>query len=52
MKVSQMPNLSSMDLSMDWYEVRARRDRHKHGGGFVGFVRQDFICKKSKKIWT
>ena len=31
------------------YELRARRDRHKHGGGLIEFVRQSFICKRLKK---
>ena len=31
------------------YEVRARRDRHKHEGGLIEFVRQGFICKRLKK---
>ena len=31
------------------YEVRARRDRHKHRGGLIESVGQDFICKRLKK---
>ena len=31
------------------YEIRARRDRHKHGGGLIEFVRQGFIFKRLKK---
>ena len=31
------------------YEVRARRDRHKHEGGLIEFVRQGLICKRLKK---
>ena len=36
-------------FKLNGYEVRARRDRHKHGGGLMEFVRQDFICKRLKK---
>ena len=33
-----------------WYEVRARRDRHKHGGGLIEFVRQGVVCKRLKNM--
>ena len=36
-------------LKINGYEVRARRDRNKHGGGLIEFVRQGFISKRSKK---
>ena len=36
-------------FKLNGYEVRARRDRHKHGGGLVEFVRQGFTCKRLKK---
>ena len=36
-------------FKLNGYEVRARRDRHKHGGGLIEFVRQGFICKRLKK---
>ena len=32
------------------YEVRARRDRDKSGGGLMEFVRKSFICKRLKKL--
>ena len=32
------------------YEVRARRDREKSGGGLMEFVRKSFICKRLKKL--
>ena len=35
-------------FKLSGYEVRARRDRHKHAGGLVEFVRQGFICKRLK----
>ena len=35
-------------FKLNGYEVRARRNRHKHGGGLIQFVRQSFICKKLK----
>ena len=36
-------------FKLNGYEIRARRDRHKHGGELIEFVRQGFICKRSKK---
>ena len=36
-------------FKLNGYEVRARRDRHKHRGGLIEFVRQGFICKRLKK---
>ena len=36
-------------FKLNGYEVRAIRDRHKHGGGLIEFVRQGFICKRLKK---
>ena len=32
------------------YEVRARKDRDKSGGGLIEFVRKGFICKRLKKL--
>ena len=32
-------------LTINNYEIRARRDRDKHGGGLIKFVRKDLICK-------
>ena len=37
-------------FKLNEYEVRARTDRHKHGGGLIEFVRQGFICKRLKKM--
>ena len=36
-------------LKLNGYEVRARRDGHKNGGGLIEFVRQGFINKRLKK---
>ena len=36
-------------FKLNEYEIRARRDRHKHGGGLTEFVWQGFICKRLKK---
>ena len=33
----------------DGYEVRTRRDRHKHGGGLIEFVRKVFTWKILKE---
>ena len=34
------------------YEVRARRDRDKHGGGLIEFVKNDFTSKRLKEYET
>ena len=31
------------------YEIRARRDRDKHGGRLLEFVRKGLICKRLRK---
>ena len=36
-------------FKLNGYEIRVRRDRHKHGGELIEFVRQGFICKRLKK---
>ena len=36
-------------FKLNGYEVRARRDRHKYGGGLIEFVWQGFICKRLKR---
>ena len=36
-------------FKLNGYEVRERRDIHKHRGGLFEFARQDFICKRLKK---
>ena len=36
-------------FKLNGYDVRARRDRQRHGGGLIEFVRQGFICKRLKK---
>ena len=33
-------------FKLDVYEIRARRDRDKYGGGFIVFVRRGIICKR------
>ena len=38
-------------FSIPDYEIRARRDRHKNGGGLYGFVK-DLICKRLKSFET
>ena len=39
----------SSQFKLSGYEIRARRGRHKHGGGLIEFVRQGLICKRLKK---
>ena len=34
------------------YEVRARRDRDKHGSGLIEFVKNGFISKRLKEYET
>ena len=34
---------------MSNYEIRARRDREKHGGGLIEFIRKGLICKRLRK---
>ena len=36
----------NVQFKLNQYEVRTRRDSHKHGGGLIEFVRQGFICKR------
>ena len=36
-------------FKLNGYEVRARRDKHKHRCGLIEFVRQGFISKRFKK---
>ena len=33
-------------MTINNYEIRARRDRDKHGGGLIEFVRKGLICKR------
>ena len=40
----------SAQFHINGYEVRARRDRDKSGGGLIEFVRKGFICKQLKKL--
>ena len=36
-------------LTINNYEIRARRDRDKHEGGLIEFVRKDLIYKRLRK---
>ena len=36
-------------FTLDGYEIRARRDRNKFGGGLIEYVRKGLICKKVVK---
>ena len=40
----------SAQFHINGYEVRARRDRDKSGGGLIEFVRKGFICKRLEKL--
>ena len=41
-------SFSNAQFMRNGCEVRARRDRHKHGDGLMEFVGQGFICKRLK----
>ena len=34
------------------YEIRARRDRDKYGGGLIEFIKRGVICKRLKELET
>ena len=36
-------------FTLDGYEIRARRDRNKFGGGLIEYVRKCLICKRTNK---
>ena len=42
----------SAQFSIPDYEVKARRDRHKNGGGLIEFVKKGLICKRLKNFET
>ena len=42
----------SAQFNIHDYEIRNRRDRDKHGGGFIEFVRKGFITKRMKEYET
>ena len=37
-------------LTINNYEIRARRDKDKHGGGLIEFVRKGLTCKYSEDM--
>ena len=39
----------NMQLTINNYEIRGRRERDKHGGGLIEFVRKGLICKRLRK---
>ena len=39
----------NVQFKLNGYEVRTRRDIHKHRGGIIEFDRQGFICKRIRK---
>ena len=44
--------LPSAQFSIPDYEITARRDRHKNGGGLTEFVKKGLICKRLKNFET
>ena len=34
------------EFNVEGYEIRARRDTNKYGGGLIEFVRRGLICKR------
>ena len=47
---TKLDGFSNSQFKLNGYEERARRDRHKHGGGLIEFFRQGFICKRLKNM--
>ena len=39
-------SFSTSRFNVEGYEIRARRDREKYGGGLIKFVRRGLICKR------
>ena len=39
-------------FSIPDYEIRARRKRHKNGGGLIEFAKKGLICKRLKNFAT
>ena len=37
-------------FTLGGYEIRARRDRNKFGGGLIQYVRKGLICKRTAKF--
>ena len=42
----------SVQFSLPYYKIWARRDRDKNEGGLMEFFKKDLICKKLKIIWA
>ena len=40
----------SAQFSILDYRIRARRDKHKNGGGLIEFVKKVLICKRLKNL--
>ena len=45
-------SFSSAQFNLPNYEIRARRDRDKNGGGLIEYVKKDLICKRLKIFET
>ena len=39
-------------FSIPDYEIWARREKHKNGGGLIEFAKKDLICKRLKNFAT
>ena len=39
----------SAQFKIDDYEIRGRKDRNKHGGGLIEYVKKGIICKRLKE---
>ena len=42
-------SLPNAQYKLIGYEIRTRREIHKHEGGLIEFVKQHFICKRLEK---
>ena len=40
----------SAQFSKPNYEIRARHDRQKNGGGLIEFIKKGLICKRLKNV--
>ena len=39
-------SFTTAQFNVEGYEIRARHDRDKYGGGLIKFVRRGLICKR------
>ena len=42
-------SFTNAQLTINNYEIKARRDRDKHGGGLIEYAWKSLICKRLRK---